>query len=39
VRCGRRKGNEDEIRSFGLRNWRDRITVTGDREEVVSEQG
>ena len=39
VRCGRRKGSKDDIRSFGLRNWRDRIAVTGDREEVVSEQG
>ena len=39
VRCGRRKGAKDDIRSFGLRNWKDRIAVACDREEVVSEQG
>lgn len=36
MRCGRRKGGKDDIRSFGLRNWKDRIAVTCDREEVVS---
>lgn len=39
VGCGRRKGVKDDIRAFGLRNWKDRIAATYDREGVVSEQG
>lgn len=34
----RRRGVKDDIKAFGLRNWKDGIAVNSDREGVVSEQ-